>query len=181
MALDKDLLAKVKAGFKKQAFVPAGGDPAAQGGGGQVDPNTGLPIDPSTGLPIDPNTGMPIDPNTGMPIDPSTGMPMDPSMMGGGMPPPQGGATPPPPAGDPTAGMPPPSGGEEMSPDGEPYIKLTFSQLLAAFDKISKLAQKISGAVPAQPQAQPAPQDNGNQALANEVKDLKNMLMSALS
>ena len=97
------------------------------------------------------------------------------------MPPPQGGATPPPPAGDPTAGMPPPSGGEEMSPDGEPYIKLTFSQLLAAFDKISKLAQKISGAVPAQPQAQPAPQDNGNQALANEVKDLKNMLMSALS
>lgn len=181
MALDKDLLAKVKAGFKKQAFVPAGGDPAAQGGGQQVDPATGMPIDPATGMPIDPNTGMPIDPNTGMPIDPSTGMPIDPSMMGGGMPP-QGGMPPPPPAGDPAAAgaPPPPAGGEEMSPEGEPYIKLTFSQLLAAFDKISKLAQKINGGAPAQPQAQPAP-DNGNQALADEVKDLKNMLMSALS
>ena len=169
MALDKDLLAKVKAGLKKQAFVPAGGDPAAGGMPPGGDPAAG-------GMPVDPATGLPIDPATGMPIDPATGQPIDPSMMGGGMPP--GGAPPappPPPAGgDPMAGMPPP-GGEEMSPEGEPYIKLTFSQLLAAFDKISKLAQKMNGG--AAPQQQVA-QDNGNQDLVNEIKDLKNVLLA---
>lgn len=166
MALDKKLLAAVKAGFKKQAFVPAGGDPAAAGA---------PQVDPATGMPIDPATGMPVDPNTGMPIDPSTGMPMDPSMMGGGMPPapPAGGA----PA-DPAAGMPPPpAGGEEMSPDGEPYIKLTFSQLLAAFDKISKLAQKLNGGQ--QVAAQQAGSGGGqNDELASELKDIKTLLMA---
>lgn len=163
MAVDKNLLARVKAGFKKQAFVPAGGDPSMQGGG-QVDPTTGLPIDPSTGMPVDPNTGMPIDPNTGMPMDPSMagGAPADPAAMGGGMPPPA----------DPSAGMPPP-GGEELSPDGEPYIKLTFSQLLAAFDKISKLAQKLNGG------GQQVAQGNNNGSdMSNDLKDIKALLMS---
>lgn len=179
MALDKDLLAKVKAGLKKQAFVPAGGDPAAAGGmppGGDPAAAGGMPVDPSTGMPIDPSTGMPMDPSMmgGAPMDPSMmgGAPMDPSMMGGM-----------PPGGDPASGAPMPApGGEEMSPDGEPYIKLTFSQLLAAFDKISKLAQKISagGGQPAAAPAQPAQQqDPGNQALVDEVKDLKNVIMSA--
>lgn len=171
MALDKDLLAKVKAGFSKQAFVPAGGDPAA--GGGDPAAGGGMPVDPATGMPIDPNTGMPIDPNTGMPIDPSMmggggGMPpMDPSMMGGMPPPPAGG--------DPAAAGAPPPGGEEMSPEGEPYIKLTFSQLLAAFDKISKLAQKMNGG--AAPQAQ-ASNNNNDANLANEIRDLKTILLS---
>lgn len=169
MAIDRNLLAKVKAGFNKSAFVPAGGDQAAQEG--QGGPGGGMQVDPATGLPIDPNTGLPIDPNTGMPIDPSTGMPMDPSMMAGGAP--QGGGMPPM---DPAAaaGM-PPAGGEEMSPDGEPYIKLTFSQLLAAFDKISKLAQKMQGT---QPQAQQQVADSGNQELVNEIRDLKTALLA---
>ena len=171
MALDKDLLAKVKAGFKKQAFVPAGGDPAAAGG----DPAAaggGMP-------PVDPATGMPIDPATGMPMDPSMmggGMPMDPSMMGGGMPPMDpaaAGGMPPP--GDPAAGG-APAGGEELSPEGEPYIKLTFSQLLAAFDKIFKLAQRLSGAG----QQNNNNNNNGGNNNNSDLQDIKTLLMTAL-
>ena len=162
MALDKDLLAKVKAGFKKQAFVPAGGQEGQEGapaGGGQVDPATGMPVDPASGMPVDPNTGMPVDPSTGMPVDPN-------AMAAGGMPPPM----------DPSAmgGM-PPAGGEELSPEGEPYIKLTFSQLLAAFDKISKLAQKLNGG------GQAVAQNNngtGSPDMSNDIKDIKALLMA---
>ena len=172
MALDKNLLAKVKAGFKKQAFVPAGGDPAAQGG---APAGGGMPVDPATGMPIDPATGMPIDPATGMPIDPAMlggGMPppgMDPAMMGGGMPPA------PPPTPPDAAGAQPPEGAVEMSPEGEPYIKLTLSQLLAAIEKIIKLTQKIGGGAP-----QPAQPDATGTDTASELRDIKTLLMSSL-
>lgn len=86
--------------LEKKSFVPGS---EVGGGGGAVDPMTGLPVDPATGMPIDPATGMPIDPAMleqlmgggggmppGMPMGPAMGgmppgVPMDPSM--GGMPP----------------------------------------------------------------------------------------------
>lgn len=159
MALDKNLLEAVKAGLAKQAFVPApaGGDPAA--GGGMP------PMDPAAMA----GGGMP-------PVDPATGMPLDPSMMAGG-------AMPPPPGGDPAAagGMPPtdPLAGAGAAGDidpntGEPYIKLTFKQLFSLIDQILKLATKLggNGQQGQQQQAAPAPADNGNQELVNEVRNL---------
>ena len=116
----------------------------------------------------------------GMPMDPAMmggGMPpMDPSMMGGGMPPMDpsmaGGGVPPedPAAGGATAG------GDELSPEGEPYIKLTFSQLLAAFDKIFKLAQRLSGAG----QQNANNNGNNNNSNNNDLQDIKTLLMSVL-
>ena len=165
MALDKNLLAAVKAGFKKQAFVPAGGDPAA---GGM----------PPGGDPAAAGGGMPVDPATGMPIDPATGMPMDPSMMmaGGGMPPP---APAPAPEGDPAAGGMPPAGGEEMSPEGEPYIKMTMSQLLATIEKILKLTQKIGNGGQALAQNGGA-QGGDNQQLVSEIRNLTTALTAGM-
>lgn len=50
--------------------------PLLPGGGGMIDPVTGLPLDPVTGYPLDPTTGFPIDPVTGVPFDPATGQPV---------------------------------------------------------------------------------------------------------
>jgi len=179
MALDKNLLAAVKAGFKKQAFVPAGGDPAAGGmppGGDPAAAGGGMPVDPATGMPIDPATGMPMDPS--MMMGGGGGMPMDPSMMmaGGGMPPP---APAPAPEGDPAAGGMPPAGGEEMSPEGEPYIKMTMSQLLATIEKILKLTQKIGNGGQALAQNGGA-QGGDNQQLVSEIRNLTTALTAGM-
>lgn len=40
---------------------------AMPGGGGFVDPATGMALDPATGLPLDPATGLPMDPAMGQP------------------------------------------------------------------------------------------------------------------
>ena len=43
---------------------------------------------------------------------------------------------------DPMMGMPPPE--QEMSPDGEPYIKMTMTQLIKLVEQIAKLSTKIT-------------------------------------
>ena len=109
-----------------------------QGGGGEIDPATGMPmdqgggIDPMTGMPmggaggmgggIDPMTGMPMDPNAGMGQDPLQGLgdksaPPDPSGgMGGGV--------------DPMTGMPMPGGGAVYTAIGRAYkLKDIFENL----------------------------------------------------
>lgn len=107
--------------------MPPGGDPAAMGG------------DPAA-----------------MGGDPSAmggGMPpgMDPSMMGGGGMPPGGPM-------DPMMGMPPPDGGMgDVSPDGEPYIKVTWKQLIKMLEQLNALKSNTSEQ---NQQVMPAPSPN---------------------
>ncbi len=139
-SFDYGNLKKLQDALSKQAFVPIdskSAQAAPPDAGGMPPPDAG-------GMP-------PMDP-AAMGMDPAAmggGMPpMDPSMMGGGMPPPGGAPM------DPMMGMPPPE--QEMSPDGEPYIKMTMSQLIKLVEQIAKLSTKITspgGAAPAQSNA----------------------------
>ena len=109
---------------KKAQFVPM--DPSMAGGGMPPgDPSMedgGMPpMDPSMG-------GMP-------PGDPSMGgmPPMDPSM--GGMPPMDLAAM----------GAPPPLDSGEVSPTGEPYMKITPSQLSKLFKQFAEVFKSVLG------------------------------------
>lgn len=146
--------------LKKQAqFVPM--DPS-MGGGGM--PPEG---DPSMGGGMPP----PGDPAAmgGMPPPP----PGDPAAMGGMPPPPPPGdpaamgGMPPPPPGDPMGGMPPPpedpAASGDVSPSGEPYMKITPTQLSKLFKQFAEVFKSVLGisgqgavAPAAQPQQPPA-------------------------
>ena len=136
MAFDYNKLQALENLLKKAQFVPmdpsmAGGDPAAAGGMPPPgDPNAMPPPgDPAAGgmpPPGDPAAG-------GMPPpgDPAAGgMPppgMDPSMM------------------DPAAmGMPPPDSGD-VSPTGEPYMKITPTQLSKLFKQFAEVFKSVLG------------------------------------
>ena len=97
--------------------------------------------------------GAPMDPAAmGAPMDPAAmGAPMDPSMMGG----------------DPAAAGAPPEGGE-VSPTGEPYMKITPTQLSKLFKQFAEVFKSVLGiqtqpggqspAAPAAPAQDPAQQ-----------------------
>ena len=128
--------------LKKAQFVPM--DPAMAGG------------DPSAAAGGMPPQGDPA--AAGMPPDPAAAgaPPMDPSMAGA-MPPM-----------DPAAlGMPPMDGGD-VSPTGEPYMKITPTQLSKLFKQFAEVFKSVLGiqsAAPGQPApaAAPAPQQDPNQ------------------
>lgn len=146
---------------KRAQFVPmdpsmAGGDPAAAGGG--MPPPEGDPAAAGGMPPMDPSMMGGGDPAAmGMPPpgDPAAGggmPPMDPSMMGG----------------DPASmGMPPPEGGGDVSPTGEPYMKITPTQLSKLFKQFAEVFKSVLGiqSQPGQvaPAAAPAPAASGSQ------------------
>jgi hypothetical protein len=111
-------LKELQDSLKKQAFVPidsksaqaAPPDAGMMPPPGAVPPDAGM-MPPDAGM--TPPPGAPP-PDAGMMPPPDAGMapPMDPSMM----------------AGDPAAGLPPPPEGGDVSPDGEPYMKITPTQ-----------------------------------------------------
>jgi len=125
--------------LKKQAqFVPM--DPSMAGG----DPGAGGP--PPGGDPAAMGGMPPGDPAAmgGMP-------PGDPAAMGGmppGDPAAMGGM--PPPGGDPMGGMPPPpmddpAAGGDVSPSGEPYMKITPTQLSKLFKQFAEVFKSVLG------------------------------------
>lgn len=142
--------------LKKEAqFVPM--DPAS---GGMPPEGAPPPGDPAAGgmpPPGDPAAGMPP------PGDPAAaGMPpMDPSMTGG-MPPMDPAAMgAPPPMDDPAAGG-------DVSPSGEPYMKITPTQLSKLFKQFAEVFKSVLG-IQGQPGAAPAAQP----AQAPSVDDAK--------
>lgn len=160
---------------KKAQFVPMGGDPAAAGAPPPGDPAAGgdpaaMGGDPAAAgapPPGDPAAmgGDPAAMGAPPPGDPAAmgGMPpMDPSMMGG-MPPM-----------DPAAmgGMPDPAAGD-VSPSGEPYMKITPTQLSKLFKQFAEVFKSVLGiqgtpqqpAPAAQPQSDPAAQAEQNAKL----------------
>lgn len=120
---DYKRLKELQDSLKKQAFVPIDSK-SAQAAPPPMDPAAGgmLPPDAAGAPPMDPAAG-------GVPPPDAAGAPpMDPAMMdpaAGGMPP----ADPAMMGGDPAmAGLPPPPEGGDVSPDGEPYMKITPTQ-----------------------------------------------------
>lgn len=159
MAFNYDKLKELGTMLKKAQFVPmdpsmAGGDPAAAGMPPPGDPAAaGMPPpgDPAAAgaPPMDPAAaGMPP------PGDPAAGgmPPMDPSMM------------------DPAAmGIPPPDPGD-VSPSGEPYMKITPTQLTKLIKQFAEVFKNMfglstPGAAPAAPAA-PAQSQQDSQQLA---------------
>ena len=120
---DYKKLKELQDSLKKQAFVPIDSKSAQAA---PPDAGAGAPPPDAAGAPP------PMDPAAaGMPPPDAGGMPpMDPAMMGGD--PAAGGIPPMDPAmmgGDPAAGgLPPPPEGGDVSPDGEPYMKITPTQ-----------------------------------------------------
>ena len=103
---DYKKLKELQDSLKKQAFVPIDSKSAQAA---PPDAGAGAPPPDAAGAPP------PMDPAAaGMPPPDAGGMPpMDPAMMGG----------------DPAAGgLPPPPEGGDVSPDGEPYMKITPTQ-----------------------------------------------------
>jgi hypothetical protein len=155
---------------KKAQFVPMGGDPAA-GGMPPGDPAAGgmPPGDPAAmggAMPPDAGGMPPVDP-AAMGGDPMAGgmPPVDPAMMGGAMPP----------GADPMAGMPDPAAGD-VSPSGEPYMKITPTQLSKLFKQFAEVFKSVlgiqqpAGAAPAAPAA---PQQDPNLAAKVTEVDAK--------
>ena len=147
-----------------------------------------VPMDPGAGGPPPEDAGM----AGGPPPDPSMmagGPPPDPSMMGGdpaamGMPPPDPSMM----GGDPAAamGMPPPpaedpAAGGDVSPSGEPYMKITPTQLSKLFKQFAEVFKSVLGIGGQQgqvAQAAPAPQvDPGLQAKMTEIDAKLNALI----
>lgn len=162
-------LAALKHAIKEAQFVPmdpsmAGGDPAAGGMPPPGDPAAAgapPPEDPAAG-------GMPPGGDPGAMPPPG----MDPNAMAGGMPPP--GMDPS--MMDPAAmGMPAPDAGGEVSPTGEPYMKITPTQLSKLFKQFAEVFKSVLGIqAPATgqavAQAPAAPQ--GDPALAQKMTEL---------
>lgn len=159
MAFDYSKFKMLQDALKKQGqFVPmdpaAGGDPAAAGGPPPGDP-AAMGGDPSM-MGGDP-AAMGGDPSM-MGGDPAAmgAPPMDPAMAGG-MPPPDPAAMgAPPPMDDPAAGG-------DVSPSGEPYMKITPTQLSKLFKQFAEVFKSVLGfggqqggmAAPQMPQADP--------------------------
>lgn len=181
MSFDYEKLKKLQEALKKHAqFVPmdpaAGGDPAAAGAPPPGDP-AAMGADPAAmggdpaamGAPMDPAAAggdpaaMGMDPAAaGMPpMDPSA---MDPAAMGA-----------PPPMDDPAAGG-------DVSPSGEPYMKITPTQLSKLFKQFAEVFKSVLGlsgqpgaAAPAAPQTDP-----NLQAKLTEVDAKLNALMGSI-
>lgn len=163
-AFDYDKLETLKHLIKDAQFVPmdpsmAGGDPAAAGA---MPPDAGA-MPPDAGA-------MPPDAGAMPPGDPAAGaMPPPGDPMAGGMPPDAGM-----PPMDPAAmGMPPMDGGD-VSPTGEPYMKITPTQLSKLFKQFAEVFKSVlgiqspAGAAPSAVAAAPA-QDP---ALAQKMTEL---------
>lgn len=155
MAFDYEKFKTLQETLKKQGqFVPmdpaAGGDPAAAGGLPPGDPAAAGADPAAMGAPMDPAmaggdpAAMGMDPaSAGMPpMDPAA---MDPASMG----------APPPPMDDPSAGG-------DVSPSGEPYMKITPTQLSKLFKQFAEVFKSVLGlggqqgaAAPAAPQVDP--------------------------
>jgi len=152
MDFDYNKFKQLKEMLKRAQFVPmdpsmAGGDPAAGGMPPPGDPSAMGALPPE-----DPAAG-------GPPMDPATmgGMPPpgDPAAMG--MPPPDMGMPPP------DMGMPPPpDAGGDVSPAGEPYMKITPTQLSKLFKQFAEVFKSVLGiqSAPGQAPAAPAPAAN---------------------
>lgn len=168
---------------KKAQFVPMGGDPAAGGGapppgdpaaGGDPAAMGGDPAAMGAPPPGDPAAmgGDPAAMGAPPPGDPAAmgGMPpMDPSMMGG-MPPM-----------DPAAmgGMPDPAAGD-VSPSGEPYMKITPTQLSKLFKQFAEVFKSVLGIQGTPQQAAPVAQPQSDPAAQAEQNAKLDAILSAL-
>ena len=189
MSFDYEKLKKLQEALNKHAqFVPmdpaAGGDPAAAGGPPPGDPAAMAGGDPAA---------MGMDP--AMAGGDPAAMGMDPAMAGGdpaamGMDPAAAGMPPMDPAAmgaDPAAmGAPPPmddpAAGGDVSPSGEPYMKITPTQLSKLFKQFAEVFKSVLGlsgqpgaAAPAAPQTDP-----NLQAKLTEVDAKLNALMGSI-
>ena len=153
MAFDYEKFKTLQETLKKQGqFVPmdpaAGGDPAAMGVPPPGDPAAAGGDPAAAGAP-------PMDP-AAMGVDPAAAgtPPMDPAMAGG-MPPmdPAAMGAPPP--------MDDPASGGDVSPSGEPYMKITPTQLSKLFKQFAEVFKSVlglggqQGAAPVAPAADP--------------------------
>ena len=175
MSFDYEKLKKLQEALNKHAqFVPmdpaAGGDPAAAGGPPPGDPAAMAGGDPAA-MGMDP--AMAGGDPAAMGMDPAAaGMPpMDPAAMGAD--PAAMGA--PPPMDDPAAGG-------DVSPSGEPYMKITPTQLSKLFKQFAEVFKSVLGlsgqpgaAAPAAPQTDP-----NLQAKLTEVDAKLNALMGSI-
>lgn len=174
MAFDYEKFKTLQETLKKQGqFVPmdpaAGGDPAAAGGLPPGDP-AATGVDPAaTGADPAMAGGDPA----AMGVDPAAaGMPqMDPAMAGG-MPPMDPAAMgAPPPMDDPAAGG-------DVSPSGEPYMKITPTQLSKLFKQFAEVFKSVLGLGGQQGAAPAAPASDPNlQAKMTEIDAKLNALI----
>lgn len=158
MAFDYEKFRRLKDLMSKSAqFVPM----APDAGGGMPPPDAGgMPPPDAGGMPPPDAAGAPPPDMGGMPPPDAGGMP--PPDMAGGMPPP-----------DMLAGMPQTDPGD-VSPSGEPYMKITPTQLSKLFKQFAEVFKSVLGISSPAPQGGmvAAQQPATDPALAQKMTEL---------